>query len=59
MEKFKQKWQNYELATGVSSKDDKVTVATLPTVIGDKAVDVYNTIRVIKMILGRSNLDTY
>ena len=43
LEKFKQKWQNYELAKRVSSKDDKVRVATSLTVISDEAVDVCNT----------------
>lgn len=40
--RFKQKWNNYELAIGISTKDDKIRVATLLTVIGDEALDVYN-----------------
>ncbi len=41
--KFKQKWTNYEIATGVSEKEDATRVATFLTVIGEEAVDVYNT----------------
>ena len=41
--RFKQKWSNYELATGVAKKDDAIRVATILTVIGDEALDVYNT----------------
>lgn len=41
--RFKQKWSNYELATGVADKDDAIRVATILTVIGDEALDVYNT----------------
>ena len=41
--KFKQKWTNYEIATGVSEKEDATKVATFLTVIGKEAVDVYNT----------------
>ena len=40
--RFKQKWSNYELATGVAAKDDAIRVATILTVIGDEALDVYN-----------------
>ena len=42
--KFKQKWNNYEIATGVAKKDKPTRVATLLTVIGEEAVDVYNTV---------------
>ena len=43
--KFKQKWNNYEIATGVEKKDKPATrVATLLTVISKEAVDVYNTL---------------
>ena len=40
--RFKQKWSNYELATGVADKneDDAIRVATFLTVIGDEALDV-------------------
>jgi len=41
--KFKQKWSNYEIATGVAKKDEPTHVATLLTVIGEEAVNVYNT----------------
>ena len=41
--KFKQKWTNYEIATAVSEKEDAKRVATFLTVIGEEAVDVYNT----------------
>ena len=41
--KFKQKWTNYEIATGVSEKEEATRVATFLTVIGEEAVDVYNT----------------
>ena len=40
---FKQKWRTYELATGVGKKDDAIRVATISTVIGDEALDVFNT----------------
>ena len=42
--KFRQKWSNYEIATGVAQKDEPTRVATLLTVIGEEAVDVYNTL---------------
>ena len=42
--KFKQKWNNYEIATGVAKKDKSIRVATLLTVIGEEAVNVYNTL---------------
>ena len=42
--RFKQKWSNHELATGVADKDDAILQkATFLTVIGDEALDVYNT----------------
>ena len=41
--RFKQKWGNYEIAIGIATKDDKIRVATLLTVIGDEALDVYNS----------------
>ena len=42
--KFKQKYANYEIATGISSKDSAARVATLLTVIGNDAIDVFNTL---------------
>ena len=42
--KFKQKYANYEIATGISSKDSATRVATLLTVIGNDAIDVFNTL---------------
>ena len=41
--KFGEKWNKYEIATGVAKKDEPTSVATLLTVIGEEAVDVYNT----------------
>lgn len=41
--KFKQKWSNYEIATGIVEKSQATRVATFLTVIGEEAVDVYNT----------------
>ena len=35
--KFKQRYANYEIATGISSKDSATRVATLLTVIGNDA----------------------
>ena len=42
--KFKQKYTNYEIATGISSKASSTRVATLLTVIGNDAIDVFNTL---------------
>lgn len=42
--KFRQKYTNYEIATGVSEKESSTRVATLLTVIGNDAMDVYNTL---------------
>ena len=41
--KFKQRYKNFELATGIASKTDAQRVATILSVIGQEAVDVYNT----------------
>ena len=41
--KFKQKLNNYEIATGVAKKDKPTRVTTLLTAIGEAAVDAYNT----------------
>jgi hypothetical protein len=42
---WKECWQNYELATGVAEKDDKIRVATLLAIIGKEANRVYNTFK--------------
>lgn len=42
--KFKQKYVTYEIATGISSKYSATRVATLLTVIGNDAIDVFNTL---------------
>ena len=42
--KFKQKYTNYEIATGINSKASSTRVATLLTVIGNDAIDVFNTL---------------
>ena len=41
--KFELAWRNYALATELSKKDEKVQVATLLTVIGEEAREVYST----------------
>ena len=41
--KFKRAWINYALATGLNSKDEAVQVATLLTVIGEEAREVFFT----------------
>ena len=41
--RFKQKWSNYEIATGVAAKESSMHVATLLMVIGEESVEVYNT----------------
>ena len=42
--KFKQKYTNYEIATGVNTKKSATRVATLLTVIGNDAIHVFNTL---------------
>ena len=42
--KFKQKYTNYEIATGINTKESATRVATLLTVIGNDAIDVFNTL---------------
>ena len=42
--KFKQKWSNYEIETGAAKKDEPTRIAILLTIIGEYAVDVYNTL---------------
>lgn len=41
--KFELAWRNYALATELSEKDEKIQVATLLTVIGEEAREVYST----------------
>ena len=41
--KFKLAWSNYSLATGLSEKNEAVQVATLLTVIGEEAREVFST----------------
>ena len=41
--KWRKRFDNFELATGVSTKSDAERVATIIAVIGDAAVDVYDT----------------
>ena len=41
--KFKQKWTNYEIATGVSEKQDATRVATFLTVIGEEKLLMFIT----------------
>jgi len=43
LKKLKQKWNNYETLTGIAKKDNPKCVVTLPTVIAEEAVDIYNT----------------
>ena len=40
---FEQKWKNYAVATGIEDKQEKTKVATLLTVIGSEALEIYNT----------------
>ena len=41
--KFRLAWTNYALATELGSKPESVQVATLLTVIGEEARDVFST----------------
>ena len=41
--KFQQRYENFEIATGVNNKPDAKRVATLLSVIGQEAVDLYNS----------------
>ena len=41
--RFKWAWANYSLATGLSEKSDTVQVATLLTVVGEEAREVFAT----------------
>lgn len=40
---FQQKWKNYMVATGLDEKAEKTQVATLLTIIGSEALEIYNT----------------
>ena len=44
LKKFKQKFTYHEIATGINTKESATRVATLLTVIGNDAVDVFNTL---------------
>ena len=41
--RFKRAWISYSLATGLSEKDETVQVATLLTVVGEEAREVFST----------------
>ncbi|KAJ8038504.1 hypothetical protein HOLleu_15949 [Holothuria leucospilota] len=41
--KFHQNFTNFELATGIKEKGDAIRIATLLSVIGQEAVDTFNT----------------
>ena len=41
--KFIQRFQNFEIATGIKAKGDATRIATLLSVVGQDAVDTYNT----------------
>ena len=41
--KFRQRFENFTIATVINKKDDATKVATLLSVIGQPAVDTYNT----------------
>ena len=40
---FKQKWINYSIATGIDEKPEKQKLATLLSIIGSEALEIYNT----------------
>ena len=40
---FHQKWTNFALATGIEEKQEKTKVATLLTIVGSEALEIYNT----------------
>ena len=44
LEKFKQKKTNYEIATGINTRESATRVAKLLMVIGNDAIDVFNTL---------------
>ena len=41
--RFKRAWTNYSLATGLSEKDQAIQVATLLTIVGEEACEVFAT----------------
>ena len=41
---FKQKYTKYKIATGINTKESATRVATLLTVIGNDAIDDFNTL---------------
>ena len=41
--KFCLSWDNYVLATKLNNKSEKIQVATLLTIVGEEARDVYST----------------
>ena len=41
--KFLQRYENFEIVTGVHQKEDTVCVTTFLSVIGQPTVDIYNT----------------
>ena len=43
MEKFKWAWTNYSLATELSKKSEAILVATLLTIIGEEACEMFST----------------
>ena len=53
--KFKQKYTNYEIATGISSKASSTRVATLLTVIGNDTIDVFNTLTWDQKVMTRKS----
>ena len=40
---FEQAWSNYSIASGLEDKESKQVLATLLTVIGRDALEIYNT----------------
>ncbi len=41
---FKNAWENYEIATELSKKEDKIRVATLLTVMGKDCFQIYQNL---------------
>jgi hypothetical protein len=41
--KFHRVWENYEIATGLADKDDKLRIATLLTCLGSDAIELFDT----------------
>src|SRR5436190_9036786 len=42
---FKQKFDNFLLASGNEAKEDKIKIAMLLNCIGDEAIEIYNTFK--------------